>query len=127
MLLDLAGVIFQEQSTIDNTIHRILTHMLSLIRCERAMLLLVHETSQGTFSRVFDLDQVCLSITSTGLYRGGTIGHLLQAKHLGGANRGFRLTFVCEIDEISTYLVDFKHVVVQAYCCTYIDRVPHFS
>lgn len=37
-------------------IHRILTHMLSLIRCERAMLLLVHEGSQGTFSRVFDLD-----------------------------------------------------------------------
>lgn len=37
-------------------IHRILTHMLSLIRCERAMLLLVHEGSQGTFSRVFDLE-----------------------------------------------------------------------
>ena len=29
--------------------------MLSLIRCERAMLLLVHEGSQSTFSRVFDL------------------------------------------------------------------------
>ena len=43
VLLDLAGVIFQEQSTIDNMIHRILTHMLSLIRCERAMLLLVHQ------------------------------------------------------------------------------------
>ena len=25
-------------------------------RCERAMLLLLHETSQGTFSHVFDLD-----------------------------------------------------------------------
>ena len=37
-------------------IYRILTHMLSLIRCERAMLLLVHEGSQGTFSRVFDLE-----------------------------------------------------------------------
>ena len=35
VLLDLAGVIFQEQSTIDNMIHRILTHMLSLLRCER--------------------------------------------------------------------------------------------
>ena len=56
VLLDLAGVIFQEQSTIDNMIERILTHMLSLIRCERAMLLLVHEKSNGTFSRVFDLD-----------------------------------------------------------------------
>ena len=30
--------------------------MLSLIRCERAMLLLVHQGSQGTFSRVFDLE-----------------------------------------------------------------------
>ena len=56
VLLDLAGMIFQEQSTIDTMIHRILTHMLSLIRCERAMLLLVHEGSQGTFSRVFDLE-----------------------------------------------------------------------
>ena len=37
-------------------IHRILTHMLSLIRCERAMLLLVHEGSQSSFSRVFDLE-----------------------------------------------------------------------
>ena len=46
----------QEQSTIDNMIERILTHMLSLIRCERAMLLLVHEKSNKTFSRVFDLD-----------------------------------------------------------------------
>lgn len=55
VLLDLAGVIFHEQSTIDTLIFRILTHMLSLIRCERAMLLLVHETSTGTFSRVFDL------------------------------------------------------------------------
>ena len=49
-------IYFQEQSTIDTMIHRILTHMLSLIRCERAMLLLVHEGSQGTFSRVFDLE-----------------------------------------------------------------------
>ena len=32
VLLDLAGVIFQEQSTIDNMIDRILTHMVSLIR-----------------------------------------------------------------------------------------------
>ena len=55
VLLDLAGVIFQEQSTIDTLIFRILTHMLSLIRCERAMLLLVHEATSGTFSRVFDL------------------------------------------------------------------------
>ena len=30
--------------------------MLSIFRCERAMLMLLHETSQGTFSHVFDLD-----------------------------------------------------------------------
>ena len=29
---------------------------LSIFRCERAMLMLLHETSQGTFSHVFDLD-----------------------------------------------------------------------
>ncbi len=57
VLLDLAGVIFQEQSTIDTLVFRILTHMLSLIRCERAMLLLVHDDpGTGTFSRVFDLE-----------------------------------------------------------------------
>ena len=57
VLLDLAGVIFQEQSTLELMIHRILTHMLSFIQCERAMVLLVHEGSQSTFSRVFDLEQ----------------------------------------------------------------------
>ena len=56
VLLDLAGVIFQEQSTIDTLIFRILTHMLSLIRCERSQLLLTHESSHGSFSRVFDLE-----------------------------------------------------------------------
>ena len=45
-------------------IHRILTHMLSLIRCERAMLLLVHEGSQGTFSRVFDLESKEIDLES---------------------------------------------------------------
>jgi hypothetical protein len=49
VLLDLAGVIFQEQSTLETTIHRILSHMLCLIQCERAMVLLVHEGSQSTF------------------------------------------------------------------------------
>ena len=40
VLLDLAGVIFQEQSTLDIMIQRILTHVLSFIQCERAMVLL---------------------------------------------------------------------------------------
>lgn len=51
----MAGVIFHEQSTIDTLVFRILTHMLSLIRCERAMLLLVHDYSTSSFSRSFDL------------------------------------------------------------------------
>ena len=41
VLLDLCGVIFQEQSTEEMIIHRILLNILTLIRCERAMLLLV--------------------------------------------------------------------------------------
>ena len=43
VLLDLAGVIFQEQSTLDTMINRILTHVLSFIQCERAMVLMVHD------------------------------------------------------------------------------------
>ena len=69
MLLDLAGVIFQEQSTLELMIHRILTHMMCLIQvnscsspspppqCERAMVLLVHEGSQSNFDRVYELDR----------------------------------------------------------------------
>ena len=66
VLLDLAGVIFQEQSTLQTTIHRILTHMLCLIQCERAMVLLVHEGSQSTFSQVYDLSQADLVDESNG-------------------------------------------------------------
>ena len=54
VLLDLAGVIFHEQSTIDTLIFRILTHMLSLIRCERAMLLLVDENSPVSDKKQFN-------------------------------------------------------------------------
>ena len=57
VLLDLAGVIFQEQSTLEQMMSRILTHVLSFIQCERASVLMVHEGSQSTFSRVFELEQ----------------------------------------------------------------------
>jgi len=63
VLLDLAGVIFQEQSTLDIMIQRILTHVLSFIQCERAMVLLVHDGSQSTFSRVFEADQTDLNLS----------------------------------------------------------------
>ena len=40
VLLDLAGVIFQEQSTLEQMMSRILTHVLSFIQCERASVLM---------------------------------------------------------------------------------------
>ncbi|KAK3883144.1 hypothetical protein Pcinc_012516, partial [Petrolisthes cinctipes] len=56
VLLDLARIIFEEQSTIEQIVYRIMTHTQSLLQCERVQVLLVHEASQGTFSRVFDLE-----------------------------------------------------------------------
>ncbi|KAK7066492.1 cGMP-specific 3',5'-cyclic phosphodiesterase [Halocaridina rubra] len=56
VLLDLARIIFEEQSTIEQMVYRIMTHTQSLLQCERVQILLVHEASQGTFSRVFDLE-----------------------------------------------------------------------
>ncbi|RXG58328.1 Uncharacterized protein Avbf_15388 [Armadillidium vulgare] len=56
VLLDLARIIFEEQSTIEQMVYRIMTHTQSLLQCERVQVLLVHEASQGSFSRVFDLE-----------------------------------------------------------------------
>ncbi|XP_050665693.1 dual 3',5'-cyclic-AMP and -GMP phosphodiesterase 11-like isoform X2 [Leptidea sinapis] len=56
VLLDLARMVFEEQSTIEFMVLRILTHTQSLIRCQRVQVLLVHEASKGSFSRVFDLE-----------------------------------------------------------------------
>ncbi|XP_046405591.1 dual 3',5'-cyclic-AMP and -GMP phosphodiesterase 11 isoform X2 [Ischnura elegans] len=56
VLLDLARMIFEEQSTIEHMVYRILTHTQSLIQCQRVQVLLVHEASKGSFSRVFDLE-----------------------------------------------------------------------
>ncbi|CRK99879.1 CLUMA_CG013180, isoform A [Clunio marinus] len=56
VLLDLARMIFEEQSTIEHMVFRILTHMQSLIQCQRVQILLVHESSKGSFSRVFDFE-----------------------------------------------------------------------
>ncbi|XP_044740650.1 dual 3',5'-cyclic-AMP and -GMP phosphodiesterase 11-like isoform X2 [Chrysoperla carnea] len=54
VLLDLARMIFEEQSTIEHMVFRILTHTQSLIQCQRVQVLLVHQPSKGSFSRVFD-------------------------------------------------------------------------
>lgn len=56
VLLDLARMIFEEQSTIEHMVLRILTHMQSLIQCQRVQILLVHQASKGSFSRVFDFE-----------------------------------------------------------------------
>lgn len=57
VLLDLARMIFEEQSTIEHMVYRILTHTLYIMQCQRAQILLLHESSSSTFSRVFDLDE----------------------------------------------------------------------
>ncbi|XP_050537354.1 dual 3',5'-cyclic-AMP and -GMP phosphodiesterase 11-like isoform X2 [Daktulosphaira vitifoliae] len=56
VLLDLARMIFEEQSTIEHMVFRILTHTQSLIQCQRVQVLLLHEASKASFSRVFDLE-----------------------------------------------------------------------
>ncbi|GFT58005.1 dual 3',5'-cyclic-AMP and -GMP phosphodiesterase 11 [Nephila pilipes] len=55
VLLDLARMVFEEQSTIEHIVYRIMTHTQSLLQCERCQILLVDENTK-TFSRVFDLD-----------------------------------------------------------------------
>ncbi|XP_077284097.1 dual 3',5'-cyclic-AMP and -GMP phosphodiesterase 11-like isoform X3 [Arctopsyche grandis] len=62
VLLDLARMIFEEQSTIEHMVLRILTHTQSLIQCQRVQVLLVHEASKGSFSRVFDFEANDLSV-----------------------------------------------------------------
>ncbi|XP_066992443.1 dual 3',5'-cyclic-AMP and -GMP phosphodiesterase 11 isoform X2 [Anabrus simplex] len=56
VLLDLARMIFEEQSTIEHMVLRILTHTQSLIQCQRVQVLLVHKASNASFSRVFDFE-----------------------------------------------------------------------
>ncbi|KRT82575.1 hypothetical protein AMK59_3334, partial [Oryctes borbonicus] len=56
VLLDLARMIFEEQSTIEHVVFRILTHTQSLIQCQRVQVLLVHQGSKSSFSRVFDFE-----------------------------------------------------------------------
>lgn len=62
VLLDLARMIFEEQSTIEHVVFRILTHTQSLIQCQRVQVLLVHQASKGSFSRVFDFEANDLAV-----------------------------------------------------------------
>lgn len=60
VLLDLARMVFEEQSTIEHIVYRIMVHIQSLLECERCQVLLVAEDkTEGacrSFSRVFDLE-----------------------------------------------------------------------
>jgi dual 3',5'-cyclic-AMP and -GMP phosphodiesterase 11 len=56
VLLDLARVIFAEQSSLHNVVHKIMMNTQSLIQCERCSVLLVDPTSKGLFSQAFDLE-----------------------------------------------------------------------
>ncbi|XP_022186791.2 dual 3',5'-cyclic-AMP and -GMP phosphodiesterase 11 isoform X3 [Nilaparvata lugens] len=65
VLLDLARMIFEEQSTIEHMVFRILTHTQSLIQCHRVQVLLLHKASKGSFSRVFDFQASDLESSAT--------------------------------------------------------------
>merc|ERR1719481_316389 len=61
MFLDLARVIFDQQSSMEFTVLKILINFLSLIECERAQILLSSKESPTTFRKVYDLDENDLS------------------------------------------------------------------
>lgn len=62
VLLDLARMVFEEQSTIEHIVYRIMLHIQSLLEVERCQILLIAEESEyesearKTFCRVFDLE-----------------------------------------------------------------------
>ncbi|GAB1599790.1 dual 3',5'-cyclic-AMP and -GMP phosphodiesterase 11-like isoform X2 [Argonauta hians] len=55
VLLDLARVIFEEQHTVANLIHKIMMHTLALLKCEVCQVMLVKDKTQGIISDVFEL------------------------------------------------------------------------
>ncbi|BHF76066.1 hypothetical protein SprV_0501916400 [Sparganum proliferum] len=55
VLLELARIIFTEQSDVSRLIYRILTHCQSLLSCQRCQILLAHNVKQNAvFNRVYD-------------------------------------------------------------------------
>ncbi|XP_023323155.1 dual 3',5'-cyclic-AMP and -GMP phosphodiesterase 11 [Eurytemora carolleeae] len=61
VFLDLARVIFDEQTSIEFTVLKILINFLSLIECERAQVLLSSAESPTQFHKVFDLEEADLN------------------------------------------------------------------
>lgn len=67
VLLDLARMVFEEQSTLEHIVYRIMVHIQSLLCVERCQILLIAEDSEysddtgKTFSRIFDLESADLN------------------------------------------------------------------
>jgi len=57
MFLDLARAIFDQESTVEFTVLKILINFLNLIECERAQILLSSKDSPTTFRKVYDLEE----------------------------------------------------------------------
>ena len=68
VLLDLARMVFEEQSTLEHIVYRIMVHIQSLLCVERCQILLIAEDSEysdeggKTFSRIFDLEAADLNV-----------------------------------------------------------------
>lgn len=62
-------MIFQEQSTLEHVVYRILLHTQSLIQCQRVQILLTHHDSSASFSRVFDFEENDVNIIESGEHR----------------------------------------------------------
>ncbi|GIX71562.1 hypothetical protein CDAR_569441 [Caerostris darwini] len=72
VLLDLIRMIFEEQSTVAQIVHRIMTHAQSFLPVERCQVLLLSENTQ-TFTRIFDLDikgMTVENVDSSSLFEG---------------------------------------------------------
>ena len=57
VFLDLARVIFEQETSIEFTVFKMLANFISLIECERAQVLLSSKESPGTFQKVYDLEE----------------------------------------------------------------------
>ena len=57
VFLDLARVIFENQTSIELTVLKILANLLVLIECEQAQILLVSRDSSAIFKQIYDLDE----------------------------------------------------------------------
>lgn len=57
VFLDLARIVFDQQTTIEYTVFKILANFLTLIECERSQILLSGDKSPTTFTKAYDLEE----------------------------------------------------------------------